>query len=707
MSWPSEAGRQLSNAEVETLQSLGNRAADWSAVRVVDPFLPRQVRSCRFWGNVHIGAMAEGTAAAGGLSLERGLYDCEIRDCTIGQGACLHRVAFLSGVLVADGAVLFNIGEFLTTPEACFGSGALTAERREQGAERLAIAAGNENGMRVFLPYAGIRPADTWLACKYGHRSGLLEQMQRWTDATEQRQPERYSMIGENALLSHCRIVRNVRVGPGALIQGADRLEDVTILSDEQEPAIIGEGVSLRQGIIGYGAHVTEGVRAGRFVLGTRSCLEKGARLYDSYLGDNSTVACCEVLNSLIFPGHQQHHNNSFLIAATVQGQSNIAAGVTAGSNHNSRSADGELLARRGFWPALCVNLKYDCRFASFTLLAKGNYPYEIDLPLPFALLNHNERENVLEIIPAYWFLYNAYALARNSWKFAARDKRVHCDQIIEHNALAPDTVNEILQGIRLLEIWAGRAACRTEGRDGSGQSERQMQIRGRELLSGVVAGVSELNVPVGGVERSKREVRILKAQQAWQAYRGAAHLYAIEVILEKIQDEPLSQLSSWGDVLDELRSEDWVNLGGQIVRRGHLEELLRGAEQGEFDSWDDVHKRYDLIATKYSRDKAIHAVNVLLSLDQIEPTQMDEQRWAKWLDAARQIAERRLKQVVAARQKDFDDPFRRMLYETPAEQQAVMGSLEQDRFIASQTEQTAAFCATIEDRLAGLNTPS
>jgi len=30
-------------------------------------------------------------------------------------------------------------------------------------------------------------------------------------------------------------------------------------------------------------------------------------------------------------------------------GQSNMAAGATIGSNHNSRSADGELVAARGF----------------------------------------------------------------------------------------------------------------------------------------------------------------------------------------------------------------------------------------------------------------------------------------------------------------------------------------------------------------------
>ena len=81
--------------------------------------------------------------------------------------------------------------------------------------------------------------------------------------------------------------------------------------------------------------------------MGDNSQLKYGARLINSYLGDNSTISCCEVLNSLIFPAHEQHHNNSFLCAATVFGQSNMAAGATIGSNHNSRGADGEIIAGR------------------------------------------------------------------------------------------------------------------------------------------------------------------------------------------------------------------------------------------------------------------------------------------------------------------------------------------------------------------------
>jgi hypothetical protein len=101
-----------------------------------------------------------------------------------------------------------------------------------------------------------------------------------------------------------------------------------------------------------------------------------------------------------------------------------MAAGATIGSNHNSRGADGELLAGRGFWPGLCVSLKHNSRFASFTIIAKGDFPAELDIPIPFSLVSNDVSNDKLVIMPAYWFMYNMYALARNAGKYADRDKR-------------------------------------------------------------------------------------------------------------------------------------------------------------------------------------------------------------------------------------------------------------------------------------------
>src|SRR5690348_13262288 len=142
-------------------------------------------------------------------------------------------------------------------------------------------------------------------------------------------------------------------------------------------------------------------------------------------------------------------------------GQSNMAAGATIGSNHNSRGADGELIAGRGFWPGLCVSLKHNSRFASFTIIAKGDFPAELNIPVPFSLVSNDESKDRLVVMPGYWFMYNMYALARNSWKYTDRDKRIEKKQLIEHDFLAPDTINEIIQSLELFKKLTGEAWLR------------------------------------------------------------------------------------------------------------------------------------------------------------------------------------------------------------------------------------------------------
>ena len=169
-------------------------------------------------------------------------------------------------------------------------------------------------------------------------------------------------------------------------------------------------------------------------------------------------------MNSLIFSSHEQHHNNSFLCASLLYGQSNLAAGATLGSNHNSRGADGEFVAGRGFWPGLCVSIKHNSSFASFTILAKGDYSAELKIPIPFSLVSNDVSNDKLVVMPAYWFMYNMYALARNAWKYVDRDKRIERIQYIEYDFLAPDTINEIVDSIKLLEEFAGKAWAKQEG---------------------------------------------------------------------------------------------------------------------------------------------------------------------------------------------------------------------------------------------------
>lgn len=701
--------RPLTTAEIETLVKNGNTADDWKDIRVSDPFNPHQILHSSFFGLVRIGVVEDVVLEHHDLKLPVGITNCRIVSCDIGDQVALHNVHYLAHYIIGDRSILTNIDEMHVSNHAKFGNGIVKAGEDEE--VRVTLDVINETGSRAIAPFDGMTTADAYLWARYREDETLQARLLEFTQEYIDDRRGYYGEIGEQNVLKNTRIVKDVKTGGHSYIKGANKLKNLTINSDERERTQIGEGVELVNGIIGYGCRIFYGCKAVRFIMGNNSNLKYGARLIHSFLGDNSTVSCCELLNNLIFPAHEQHHNNSFLVAAMVGGQSNIAAGATIGSNHNSRSNDNEIIAGRGFWPGLSTTLKHSSRFASFTLIAKGDYPAEIDLPLPFALLSHNVGERRLEVTPAFWWMRNMYALARNSWKFGARDTRVHRTQHLQYDALAPDTVEEIIAARTLLEEWTGAAALNTESRWSPNHGtypelvsrtlkdpeHRRLQEEGRRILTDESHAISE-PLLVNGLEKTRRAAAINHVRESWIAYGEMLHHYAASHIVSHLESDPAAgERSPRGELP---RVSAWINMGGQLVPEAEVTTLRAEIADGTLTSWRAVHHRYDELHRRYPQDLVAHAwaVAELLAGDFTSPTAL-----AKFLRSAVTIQELVRDRVHESRRKDYENPFRIATYRSPEEMDAAIGSVDDNSFVQQVAEQTEQFATRVESVIASL----
>ena len=688
--------RGLRAEEIELLVKNGNSADSWDDIRVTQEFDPRQISNSSFHGLVRIGAVRHGALEHHDLQLPIGISNSKIVACDLGDHVAVHNVRYLAHYIVGDRCIITNIDEMHTTNHAKFGNGIVTEGETED--VRITLDLVNETGSRAIAPFDGMLSADAYLWSRYRDDETLQTRLRGFTQNRYDHRRGYYGTIGEQAVLKNSRIIKDVKVGPHCYIKGANKLKNLTINSSAEEPTQIGEGVELVNGILGRGCRVFYGCKAVRFILGNNASLKYGARLIHSYLGDNSTVSCCELLNNLIYPAHEQHHNNSFLVASLVMGQSNIAAGATIGSNHNSRANDNEIQAGRGFWPGLCTSLKHSSRFASFVLIAKGSYQAELDIPFPFALVSQNNSENRLEVMPAFWWLHNMYALARNSWKFAARDKRLIKSQHIEFDSLAPDTVEEIIHARSLLEEWTGRALLERDGdgRHASGDrlavaAEREdLQKRGAELLRAKEDGTKDLVVRGDMLERSRRPAVVIRPYQGYRGYEEMLRYYAAVNLIEYLEAHPEIGLSNLPEVLGGARVERWENLGGQIVPEEEVTRLRVDVAEGRLSSWDELHHRYDELWEAYPHTKQRHAWGVFELLD--GGGKLTEERWNRFLDEAVEIQELRRDRVYESRKKDYDNRFRRGTYRNEAEMVAALGTIDENSFISQIREETEEF---------------
>ncbi len=691
ISKPENYWRDLNPDEIETLIQNRNVCDNWNNVLVADKFEPDRILNNEFSGLVRIGRLENKILEYHDLQLPAGITNSRIISCDIGDNSAIHNVRYLAHYIIGKGSILFNIDEMHTTNHSKFGNGIIKEGEEEK--YRVWIDVMNEAGGRGILPFDGMIPADAYIWAKYRDDRELLNKLKEITQSGFDSRRGCYGMAGDYSVIKSCRIIKDVKIGNCCYIKGANKLKNLTINSTEDEPTQIGEGVELVNGIIGRGCRIFYGCKAVRFIICNNSTLKYGARLIHTVLGENSTVSCCEILNNLIFPLHEQHHNNSFLISAVLMGQSNLAAGATIGSNHNSRSNDGEIEAGRGFWPGLCATLKHSSKFASFTLIQKGNYQSELNIPLPFSLVSDDQTDGRLLVMPAYWWMYNMYALARNSWKFRERDARIIKTQNIEFDFLAPDTVEEIFQAISLLEIWTAKAYLKKHKK--AELSTPDLINLGKKLLSEAEDKTADLEVLGENMEYSGRNVIILKTRQAYQSYRQMLHYYAIKNLINYMETDQSANLETMNKVLKVERVKKWVNAGGQLIPENQLNELFSGIKKAKFKSWDEIHSVYFELWKNYPLEKQRHAYNVLLDL--YETSELSGDLWNFALDKAVEIQEIILDNVYKSRKKDFDNSFKQATFKNAREMEAVISKIEENSFIKEMQIQTAAFKKSIK----------
>ena len=693
---PEGGWRHLHSDEIERLVKNSNSATNWDDIWVTDEFDTSMIRNNHFFGMVRIGRVTRKVLQYHDLRVPIGITDSSIISCDIGDDVAIHDVHYMANYIIGDRAILFNIQEISTTDHSKFGNG--TIKEGEPEDVRVWLEVMNEIGTRRILPFDGMITADAYLWAKYTDDTKLQERLKEITQASVDFHRGYYGTIGESCVIKNCWILKDAKVGPHCYIKGASKLKNITINSSEEEPSQIGEGVILVNGVTGYGCRIFYSVTATRFVLGDNCNLKYGARLINSVLGDNSTISCCEVLNNLIFPSHEQHHNNSFLISACVMGQSNMAAGATMGSNHNSRATDGEIVASRGFWPGLCSSVKHSSKFASFTLLSKADYPSELNIMLPFCLVNNNTTVNELEVMPAYWWMYNMYAIARNTSKYQKRDKRKRKIQNIEFETLAPDTVEEIIEGRKLLEVWVAKAYLRSKGEDPEKYEYYDLRECGKNLLDNEPETVKRLEIFGEHMEKGKRKVRILKPLQAYHAYGDMITYYAVTTLLRYLEAHPETDMEHIVNDMRGKRLRKWINLGGQTMPEEYADQLRADIRDGKLNTWEEIHHRYDELWDNYQAEKMRHAYFALMFLYKDDADVLTEEMWRENLEKAIRIQHYICDQVYESRNKDYENEFRNATFRNEDEKIAVIGRIEDVGFVQQIREETDAFVKAIQD---------
>jgi hypothetical protein len=207
----------------------------------------------------------------------------------------------------------------------------------------------------------------------------------------------------------------------------------------------------------------------------------------------------------------------------------------------------------------------------------------------------------------------------------------------------------------------------------------------------------------IGGreLERTCQAVRIIKPEAAVKAYRQMLLYYGVKTLVEYDVDvspgtdtsmtAPYSMAAPYSMV--------WENLGGQLVPADKVRNLTVEIKSGEIKSWGEVHEQYKIFQSEYPKEKTFNALQVLRYLitgDEKSNVILNEKTWNDFFDEALRIRAYIEEQVCKTKQKDYDDPYRMITYNSTPERDAVLGKPEENQFVLTAKEDSKKFAAAV-----------
>ncbi|MHB0961573.1 MAG: DUF4954 family protein [Gemmatimonadaceae bacterium] len=545
-------------AQIEQLTAQGCTAEDWSAVFLDGRADPSRFHNAHFRGTVSIGAN-DATVSVDGIDLPCGIYDATVADCTVGAQV---RIAHVGSVVarydIGDGVVIQDVAALTADAGSAFGAGT-------------EVETVNEGGGRVVRLIPELSAQAAYLQVFRGHSEALRTALARLVDSAVAAARRERGEVGANARVLHCGVIRNVIIGPHAVVRGAALLDTGTILSCAEHPTVVGEAVQAKHFIIAEGASVTGGALLEKAFVGQACRLGKQFSAENSVFFANCEGFHGEAVSIFAGPYTVTHHKSTLLIAASYSFY-NAGSGTNQSNHMYKLGPVHQGVFERGSKTGSFSYVLHETHIGPFSVVIGKHYT-NINTPdLPFAYIHESEGQSA--IIPGMNLL--SVGTVRDGEKWPKRDGRkvpVGRD-LISFAIFTPFTVEK---------MRAGRAVLL-----------RLHETTPKEKAS----------VQYGGVF-----IKRLLLRKCARYYAQGVTRYLNGHVLDRIEDA--SPATTWDAVQQALRSGatlrdpfSWTDVGGLLVPTERLRALEDEIVAGTVRSLHDLGARLSAIAGEFAQDE-------------------------------------------------------------------------------------------------------
>jgi hypothetical protein len=571
--------RPLHEREIRQLRAQGCSAQDWTRVRVTEPFLAERVCHVDFTGDVLTGSLSGDVQPAGMLAKPAGLYRARLHNCVIGDSSRIANVAgHLANYRIGSGVLIENVGVMETNAGARFGNG-------------VEVAALNEAGGREVPLFNALSSQFAYLVCVHRYRTDQVQKLLAMARRAADAAAKDYGTVEDGAAIIGMPKIRDVDFGPACRIDSALSLVNGTVLSHPDAPTTIGDGVIAKDFIVAEGAQVASGAILNHTFVG------QGCRVGNQFSSENSLFfANCEAFHGeacSVFAGPYTvtHHKSTLLIGGLFSFY-NAGSGTNQSNHRYKLGPTHEGKMERGCKTGSFSYMMWPCRVGPFSIVL-GKHTRSFNTSnLPFSHLEADETGKC-ELIPGHYIATVGTLRDGGKWPHRDRRKGPARRDILCFEVFSPFTMGRMLRGITWLS----------------------------QLQESVDRNVNTANA--GGAE-----IKRVLLRTGVKRYTAAVERYLLEQIFNLLSeglDRSEGSLSKiFAAAPNAVYSQDWLDISGQLMPSGRLNELCDAVVSGRIDSIEKLQESLLEIRALYNEDSwawARHQIKQSLQLDPNEIT--------------------------------------------------------------------------------------
>jgi len=546
--------RALTAKEIEQLIRQGCNCKDWSKLEVAEGFEAGRIKSTAFSGSIKLGAFDKEISLFGGISRPTGISNAVICNCVIGDNAYINNVgSYIANYVIEKEAVIENTDVIAVEGESSFGNG-------------IDAAVINEAGGREVRIYDQLSAHIAYILSIYRHRPKLIANLQKIIDEYTTSVISSMGLIAQGARVVNCGEIKNVKIGPYCIIEGAKKLENGSINCSGEEPVYIGSNVIARNFILCSGARIDDAAMISDCFVGQGTILAKQFSADNSIFFSNCECLHGEACSIFAGPFTVTHHKATLLIAGLFS-FFNAGSGANQSNHMYKLGPVHQGILERGCKTASSSHMYWPARVGAFTVVIGRHYTNPDISDLPFSYLIERDGEGVL--IPGVNLCSTGTVRDANKWP--ERDKRRHAFAIdlINFNFLNPYIAQKMLNGCEILESLKA-----TFGKQCEYCTYNGVKISRSSLEKGIDLYQLGINKFLGDcLIKRLGELQFKNEQQVYQRLLPETNI----------------------------GQEKWVDLAGLIAPEQIIEELLGNIENGSVYTLDQLNQVLQLIHDNFN----------------------------------------------------------------------------------------------------------